>query len=195
MNLKVRSICIVGMSVLLLSGCSLNLPGISSGKSHEESHQKNKQKTAEMSSKKRLAKLKAENESLKKKQSESLASSSAKSASESIVSASESVQAASEAAKNSAASAATSASTAAISESSAHNATAKDGSNADTVRNVLIENFGCDPEVLAGIPDSTLVAIYSDAMAGGEDISGLYKQVYDVNPNIGGDILGHSADN
>lgn len=182
------------MSVLLLSGCSLNLPGISSGKSHEESHQKNKQKTAEMSSKKRLAKLKAENESLKKKQSESLASSSAKSASESIVSASESVQAASEAAKNSAASAAASASTAA-SESSAHNATAKDGSNADTVRNVLIENFGCDPEVLAGIPDSTLVAIYSDAMAGGEDISGLYKQVYDVNPNIGGDILGHSADN
>lgn len=163
------------MSAILLSGCSLNLPGISSEKSHEEAHPKSGQKAAEVSSKERLAKLKSENAALKKKQSESVSSSSAKAASESI--------------------AAASSSAAAESESEAANPVAKDGSTGETVRKMLIDNFGCNPEVLAEMSNSTLIEIYSDSMSRGGDISGLYMRVHDEKPNIGGDILGYSADN
>lgn len=184
------------MSAILLSGCNLNLPGISPEKSHEESHPKSGQKAAEVSSKERLAKLKSENAALKKKQSESVSSSSAKAASESIAAASESVQAAVESARISSSSeAAASSSAAAESESEAANPVAKDGSTGETVRKMLIDNFGCNPEVLAEMSNSTLIEIYSDSMSRGGDISGLYMRVHDENPNIGGDILGHSADN
>lgn len=191
MYVKYRQLFVYLLSILLLTGCSLGRV------KHKSVNQESKQQISqkESSHKKNLAKLKAENESLKRRQSESAASSSAKAASESIVAASESAvavsksisSAASEVQRVSESTINTSAtSVAEESESAAGTAPI----SAPDIRKLLDENFGCDMSVVSNIPSDTLVKIYKESAGNGEDISGLYTRIKNQFPDIGGNILG-----
>jgi len=197
MRIKYSSGIIGLLSLILLAGCRTN-DNQSTKKADQESAQK-------VSHQKKVAKLKAENESLKKKESTSIASSSAKVASEtsiaesqSVVAESESARQASEVAVQSASQSVANSVSAQASSAAAESAAAQtEAATAGTapafapdIRRTLAETFGCNVSALGSIPAETLVKIYKESAGNGEDVAGLYTRVKNQFPEIGGNIAG-----
>lgn len=62
------------------------------------------------------------------------------------------------------------------------------GATGESIRELLYENFGCNWNALEAISDVQLIEISNFSNYAGEDIGGFYRDVYAVNPNIGGQL-------
>jgi len=62
------------------------------------------------------------------------------------------------------------------------------GETGENIRDLLYNDFDCNWDALESIPDTQLIEIYNVSNYLGADVGGLYRDVYAVNPNIGGSL-------
>lgn len=184
---KVAGIFTLVLLVVTLVGCGDKTNTAQSAK--QDSTSQNSEK--KMESKKKLAKLRSENESLKKRESEAATSSSIKAASESIAAADSSAKAASESlAEANNVSESTDSSNSNVNE---EEPVANDGATAAEIEDTLVSSFGCDLSELQKVPAAELIGIYDDVSRESGDIGATYGRIKARYPNIGGNIAGPDA--